>query len=55
MVILVVYYHLMCFTPFFPNFTQQYTVGYSIIVIVSLHIFYSIFFLVFNGFRSSWY
>lgn len=55
MVILVVYYHLMCFTPFFPNFTQQYTVGYSIIVIVSLHIFYSILFLVFNGFRSSWY
>lgn len=55
MVILVVYYHLMCFTPFFPDYDNQYTVGYSVIVIVSLHIFYSIAFMAYLSFYSTIY
>lgn len=35
--LLVAYYHLVCFTPFFEDPSKQYIVGYSLIVIVGSH------------------
>lgn len=40
--ILLVFYHLMCFTPFLWDYRKRYFVGYSVILIVSLHFVLSI-------------
>lgn len=36
--IMIVYYHLMCFTPFLPDHATQKQVGWSVISIVALHL-----------------
>ena len=42
MLILVVFYHLMCFTPWLDDYTSQYLIGYSVIAIVFIHFLFSI-------------
>jgi hypothetical protein len=50
MFILVVYYHLMCFTPFIEA-EQQHVAGYSVVFVVSAHLIYSILFIILTSFK----
>ena len=41
-ILLLVCYHMMCFTPFFPDYKKQNVVGYSVIFVVSASLVFSI-------------
>lgn len=50
--LLLVYYHMMCFTPFFPDFEKQFILGYSCVACVAGHLLWTMSYIIFFSFKQ---